>query len=59
MFFLILHRRSHLTDVSEFVDDLVDQRVFSLHFHFRVGTLSSDPVANNTQRVAGEKEVNW
>lgn len=36
----------------QFVNDLIYYRVCSLHFHFRVGTLSLDPVADHTESVA-------
>lgn len=45
-------REAHLIDVLQLINDLIDDRVSSLHFHFRVGTLSLDPVADHTQSVA-------
>lgn len=45
-------RVSHLVDVLQFVNDLIYYRVSSLHFHFGVGTLSFDSVADHTEGVA-------
>lgn len=49
-------RGAHLIDVFQFVDDLIYYRVCSLHFHFRVGALSLDPIAHNTEGVAVKKD---
>lgn len=43
---------SHLVDVLQFVNDLVDQGVGFLHFNFRVVALSFDAVADHTEGVA-------
>lgn len=45
-------RGSHLIDVFQFVNDLVYNRVVSLHFDFGVGALSFDPVADHAEGVA-------
>lgn len=45
-------REAHLVDVFQFVNDLVYHRVCSLHFDFRVHTLSLDPVTDHTEGVA-------
>lgn len=47
-----MSNEAHLIDMFQFVDDLIDYRVRSLHFDLRVGALSLDPVAHHTQRVA-------
>lgn len=43
---------AHLIDVFEFVNNLIDYRVCALHFDFRVGALSLDPIAHHTKGVA-------
>lgn len=49
-------RGAHLIDVFQFVDDLIYYRLRSLHFHFRVGALSLDPIAHDTEGVAVNKD---
>ena len=46
---------AHLVDVFQFVNDLVYYGVRSLHFDFRVHTLSLDPVTDHTEGVAVNK----
>lgn len=48
-------REAHLIDVFQFVNNLIDYRVRSLHFDFGVGTLSLDPIAHHTEGVAVNK----
>lgn len=45
----------YLIDVFEFVNNLIDHRVRSLHFNLGVVTLSLDAVADHTQGVAVNK----
>ena len=44
---------AHLVDVFEFVDDLADDRVGSLHPHLGVSALSLDTVPHHPHGVAG------
>lgn len=48
-------RESHLIDVFQFVNDLIYHRICLLHFNFRVGTLSFDPIADHTEGITVNK----
>lgn len=40
----------------QFVDDLMHDRVRSLHFDFRIAALGLDPTAHNTESVAANED---